>query len=65
MKTIPIPYHLSHMDLQVEEKNLRAVLTPAARQERFAEEADLVREALEHPIGTPRLRDLARGKNGW
>lgn len=62
MKTIPIPYHLSHMDLRVEEKNLRAVLTPAARQERFAEEADLVREALEHPIGTPRLRDLARGK---
>ena len=63
MKTIPVPYYTGHMDLHVAEENLRAVIT--ARGDDYdpgrSEEA-LVREALEHPIGTPRLRELARGK---
>ena len=63
MRTIPVPYYTGHMDLHVAEENLRAVIT--ARGDDYdpgrSEEA-LVREALEHPIGTPRLRELARGK---
>lgn len=64
MKTIPIPYYTSSLDLHVEEKNLLQVVT--AKMHEFdpgKSETQLIHEALEHPIGTPRLRDLARGKN--
>lgn len=63
-RTISIPYYTSCMELCVDEENLKAVIT--------AEEdacspckpgTELIREALEAPVGTPRLRDLARGKN--
>ena len=63
MKTISIPYYTSALDLHVEEANLKAVLT--ARLHEFNPgkgEEELVREALEHPVGTPRLRELAKGK---
>ena len=49
--------------MHVEEKNLSAVLT--ARMHEYdpgQPEAAIVQEALEHPIGTPRLRELAKGK---
>lgn len=63
MKTIKIPYYTDSMDLHVAEENLEAVIT--ARTEEFdpgKTEAALVEEALEHPIGSPRLRELAAGK---
>jgi nickel-dependent lactate racemase len=63
MKVIPLPYHTAHLDLRVAEKNLEAVVNarihgyePGASEERIA------RNALEAPIGTPRLRELARGR---
>ncbi len=63
MKTIPIPYHTGHMQLHVAEENLAAVLTAEADSwDPGKDEVSLVREALENPIGTPRLRELARGK---
>lgn len=63
MKTIKIPYYTSALDLHVEEKNLEAVIT-AKTDEYTTEktEAELVEEALANPIGTPRLRELAKGK---
>lgn len=64
MKTIPIPYHTSSLDLHVAEQNLEAVIT--AKTEEYAPgkgEAQLVEEALENPIGSPRLRELAKGKD--
>lgn len=63
MKTFDIPYYTSSLPLHVEDKNLKAVLN--SRTDTYdagKSEADLVRDALEHPIGTPRLRELARGK---
>ena len=63
MKTFDIPYYTSSLPLHVEDKNLKAVLN--SRTDTYdagKSEADLVREALAHPIGTPRLRELARGK---
>ncbi len=63
MKTIPIPYYTSSLDLHVEEANLEAVIT--AKTDSYdpgASEADLVERALANPIGTPPLRELAKGK---
>ena len=64
MRTIKIPYYTSSLDLHIQEENLEAVIT-AKTDEYVAEksEAELVREALANPIGTPRLRELAKGKN--
>ena len=64
MKTIPIPYYTGTLDLHVAEENLQAVVT-AKMHEYKAEkgESELVLDALEHPIGSPRLRELAAGKN--
>ena len=63
MRTIKIPYYTSSLDLHVQEENLKAVIT-AKTDEYVAQlsEAELVRQALENPIGTPRLKELAKGK---
>lgn len=62
-RTIPIPYYTSTLDLHVDEENLKAVLT--AKMHGFHAEKSqeqLVLDALEHPVGSPRLRTLAEGK---
>lgn len=62
-RTIPIPYYTSTLVLHVEEENLKAVLT--AKMHGFHAEKSqeqLVLDALEHPVGSPRLRTLAEGK---
>lgn len=63
MRTIPIPYHTATLPLHIEEKNLEGVITakihaydPGKSEERIS------REALDNPIGTPKLRDLAKGR---
>ena len=64
MKTFSIPYYTSSLPLHVDEKNLKAVLT--SRTDSYdagKTEAELVRDVLAHPIGTPRLRELAKGKH--
>ena len=64
MKTISIPYYTSSVDLHVEEQNLKAVIeAKVPTQSAGRSEAQIVREALEHPIGSKRLRELADGKN--
>ncbi len=63
MQTIQIPYYTSTLDLHVEEKNLLQVVTAKMHEyDPGKSEVELIREALEHPIGTPRLRELATGK---
>lgn len=62
-RTIPIPYYTSTLVLHVEEENLKAVLT--AKMHGFHAEKSqeqLVLDALEHPVDSPRLRTLAEGK---
>ncbi|NCB52230.1 MAG: nickel-dependent lactate racemase [Clostridia bacterium] len=64
MKTIDIPYYTSTMELHVDEKNLKTVIT--AKMHEFhtdLSEQQLVLDALANPIGTPRLSELAKGKN--
>ena len=63
MKTIPIPYYTSTLYLHVDEANLKAVVTAKMHEYKADKsEEQLVLDALEHPIGTPRLRELAKGK---
>ena len=63
MKTISIPYYTSTLDLHVDEANLKAVVTAKMHEYKADKtEVELVHEALEHPIASPRLRDLAKGK---
>ena len=62
-RTIPIPYYTTTLALHVEEENLKAVLT--AKMHGFHAEKSqeqLVLDALEHPVDSPRLRTLAEGK---
>lgn len=58
-----LPYYKGTLPLHVPERNLRHVLTNKAREIRSEQPQDeIVRKALAHPIGTPPLRTLARGK---
>ena len=60
MKTISIPYYTSTLDLHVDEANLKAAVTAKMHEYKADKtEVELVHEALEHPIASPRLRDLA------
>ncbi len=64
IRTIPIPYYTSSMDLHVDEENLKAVIY--SRVDDFTtdkSETELVEEALNDPVASPRLRELAKGKN--
>ncbi len=63
MPTVQIPYHTSHVTLEVPPENLLAVLHPPLHQYRSDKtEAEIIEEALASPIGSPPLRELAKGK---
>ncbi len=64
MREILFPYGKTKMKGCFDEKELVGVLT--SHIEEFTPEAgevELVREALEHPVGSERLRELAKGKD--
>lgn len=63
MKTFKIPYYTSSLDLHVAEENLEAEIVAKIHEYKAEKgEVELVRDALANPVGTPRLRELARGK---
>ena len=62
MKTIEIPYGKGKQILHVDEKRLSAVITPNHAHAVEKEQQEIVLEALANPIGTPRLCELAQGK---
>lgn len=58
-----IPYGKKYMELKISEDRLAGILASKAHQYKpKTGETDLVRQALAQPIGSQRLRDLARGK---
>ena len=63
MKTIEIPYGKGKQVLHIAPERLRAVLTPRHISLSRDTEAQIVQSALENPIASPRLSQLARGKN--
>lgn len=64
--TIELPYDLEKIRLDIDDQRLAGVLVPppAKKQNDVARSgSELVKEALAHPVGSDRLRDLVRGKN--
>ena len=56
---LQLPFGPSLVGVQIPAALLLGVLTPRESARAFDEHM-LLREALAHPVGTPRLRDLAR-----
>ena len=63
MTVINIPYSRSHIEASIPDESLKGVLESHAHHYNpEAGEAELVRTALKNPIGSPKLRDLAKGR---
>ena len=63
MKTILVPYGKEFVPVEIEDEHLVAVLRSGVADYRPPKAAaDLVRDSLEHPIASPRLRELAASK---
>lgn len=63
MASIKIPYNRSYIEVNVDDKNLKAVLnTKIHGYKRKGTQEEIVRNTLENPIGTKKLRELAEGK---
>ena len=64
MATITLPYGRGKVLAEIPDERLAGVLQSKAHSYHpAAGEAELVRRALEQPIGSPRLKELARGKH--
>ena len=63
MREFKLPYGKEKMVLKVEEDHLGGVLVSKIHDYDHGKSGEaLVREAVEKPIGTPRLKDMAEGK---
>ncbi len=62
MAVIEIPYGKTYQRLEVPDARLKAVLRPRHGAAASADQTEIVRRALENPVGSPRLRALAEGK---
>ena len=63
MKTIDLPYGKQTRSLRIEESHLTGVLTSGLASYKAKKSPDdLIRDALDHPFGSPTLRELAVGK---
>ena len=62
MATISIPYGRGTQTLHVDDVRLQAVLTPNHAELSGAAQEEIVRAALENPIGSERLCEKAKGK---
>lgn len=63
MKKLSFPYGKTHIDYEFDEKELIGVLTSSI--EEYTPEflgAELVKKALDNPINSPKLSELAQGK---
>jgi len=64
MAKITLPYGRSEINHSISDERLNAILIPGMHQYQVKEpEEKIVRDALQNPIGTPRLRDLAKNRN--
>ena len=58
-----LPYGKKKLELKVEDPHLAGVLTSSLADYKPPKTGrELIREALEHPVGSPRLCDMAEGK---
>lgn len=63
MAVVQLPYGKVKMKVTIPDDRFQGVLLSKAHSYHAdGSEEDIVREAMEHPIGSPRLQELARGK---
>lgn len=62
MASIEIPYGKGYQTLIVGDERLNAVLRPAHGDTAGSDQSVAVKSALENPVGSPRLRELVKGK---
>mgnify|MGYP000252485177 CR=1 FL=1 len=63
MKEFLLPYGKEKLTAKIEDEHLAGVLLSELHSYKAPKSgAELVQDALEHPIGTPRLCDMAAGK---
>jgi len=64
MTEIALPYGMSEIKYSISDERLNGILIPGMHQYYPTKsEEEIVRDALQNPIGTPRLRDLARNRD--
>lgn len=63
MKTIKLPYGKGYLDLNLPEERIAGILESHAHEFKPEKsEEEIVRDALENPIDSPRLRELVKDK---
>lgn len=63
MPTIKLPYDKKMLDLFINEKQLAGVLeSNAGNSKSNRSESEIVEASLDHPIGSPKLEELVKGK---
>ncbi|MBC7258141.1 MAG: nickel-dependent lactate racemase [Chloroflexi bacterium] len=60
MSVVELPFGRGSLSARIPSENLIGVFPPRSVGQSAVDEGDLLRRALENPIGAPRLRDLAR-----
>ncbi|MHC6179837.1 nickel-dependent lactate racemase [Clostridium sp. JNZ X4-2] len=64
MSVIKLPYNKRTVEVEIEDKNLAAVLeSKAGSYKTELTESEIVESALDNPIGSPKLEDLVKNKN--
>ena len=58
---LQIPYDTTYQTAIVPDEKILGILRPQVQPDPALDEADVLHAALEHPIGTPRLCELAEG----
>lgn len=62
MAMINIPYGRGEQVLKISDDRLLAVLRPEHGEEEHKSESDIVKAALENPVGSAKLQELVKGK---
>lgn len=63
MMTIQLPYGKTKLELNIPDERLAGILESHAEEYKAPKsERELVRDALQHPIDSPRLKELVKGK---
>lgn len=60
--TIEIPFGKGKQVLHAPEERLKGIIEKNSSDDTLLNETDIVRNALEHPVGTCRLREIVKGK---
>ena len=64
MAVVKLPYGTDFLEVDIPDERLNGVLISELHHYKpKLSQVELVRQALENPIGTPKLREIAKGKN--